>query len=123
MRVDQLKYDIRHLKAAFQSLQSKKQRQLQEINEREQLLNRKFDANPDTAINIDFSLQHNSALQNSNRGVDEMIYTGNIHPYAYMTLPLGLIRDYFGINYIYLNFRKFRAGITAFTKRNLKRCT
>lgn len=80
MRVDQLKYDIRHLKAAFQSLQSKKQRQIQEINDREQLLNRKFDANPDTAINIDFSLQHNSALQNSNRGVDEMIYTGKIHP-------------------------------------------
>lgn len=79
MRVDQLKYDIRHLKAAFQVLEKKKQKKMMEINEREELLNRKFAPNPDTAINIDYSLQHNSSLQNANRGIDEMLYTGKIY--------------------------------------------
>lgn len=48
-----------------------------ERNEREQLLNRRFTANSDTSIDIDYSLQHNSSMVNAHRGVDDMLYTGN----------------------------------------------
>lgn len=76
MRVDQLKYDVRHLQAAIQSYQTKKQRQLQEETEREQLLNRRFSPNSETAIDLDYSLQHHNQLQNAHQGVDDMLYTG-----------------------------------------------
>lgn len=46
------------------------------MNEREQLLNRRFAPNPDTAINIDYSIQHQNSLQNAHRGVDDMILSG-----------------------------------------------
>lgn len=76
MRVDQLKYDVRHLQAAIQSYQKKKERQIQEETEREQLLNRRFSPNSETAIDLDYSLQHHNSLQNANQGVDDMLYTG-----------------------------------------------
>lgn len=76
MRVDQLKYDIRHLQAALQSWQNKKQRREMERTEREQLLSRRFTTNSDTSIDIDYSLQHNNQMQNAHRGVDDMLMTG-----------------------------------------------
>uniref|UniRef100_A0A1L8DUP4 Putative golgi snap receptor complex member n=1 Tax=Nyssomyia neivai TaxID=330878 RepID=A0A1L8DUP4_9DIPT len=77
MRVDQLKYDIRHLQAALRIWQDKKQRRELEINEREQLLNRRFTANSDMSIDIDYSVQHHNAMQNAHRGVDDMISSGS----------------------------------------------
>lgn len=57
----------------------KKQRKQAEITEREQLLNYRFTANatsPETCVDIDYSLQHHSSLQNAHNGVDEMIMSG-----------------------------------------------
>ncbi|XP_044268650.1 probable Golgi SNAP receptor complex member 2 [Tribolium madens] len=77
MRCDQLKYDARHLQAALVASRQKRARREAAISEREQLLNRRFAPNPDlTTINIDYALQHQNSLQNSNRGVDEMLHTG-----------------------------------------------
>lgn len=77
MRCDQLKYDSRHLQAALAAAKQKRARREAAITEREQLLSRRFAPNPDaTSINIDYSMQHQNSLQNSNRGVDEMLYTG-----------------------------------------------
>ncbi|CAH0557501.1 unnamed protein product [Brassicogethes aeneus] len=77
MRCDQLKYDGKHLQAALVSSKQKRARREEAANEREQLLNRRFTANPDlTAINIDYAIQHQNSLNNANRGMDEMINTG-----------------------------------------------
>lgn len=77
MRVDQLKYDSKHLQAALASYQQRRLRKQALANEREELLSRRFAPNPDvTAINIDYALQHQNSLQNANRGVDEMLHTG-----------------------------------------------
>ncbi|GAB0092345.1 Probable Golgi SNAP receptor complex member 2 [Sergentomyia squamirostris] len=77
MRVDQLKYDIRHLQAALRIWQEKKQRRELEVNEREQLLNRRFTANSEMSIDIDYSVQQHNSMQNAHRGVDEMINSGS----------------------------------------------
>ncbi|XP_058129803.1 probable Golgi SNAP receptor complex member 2 [Anopheles ziemanni] len=77
MRVDQLKYDIRHLQAALKLYQDKKQRRAAELAERESLLNKRFTANAETSIDIDYSLQHHNSMQNAHRGVDEMLWTGS----------------------------------------------
>lgn len=77
MRFDQLKYDSRHLQAALVAIQQKRVRREAAINEREQLLSRRFTSNQDvTAINIDYSIQHQNSLQNAHTGVDEMLHTG-----------------------------------------------
>nr|CAH7758225.1 unnamed protein product [Callosobruchus chinensis] len=77
MRCDQLKYDAKHLQAALAACQQKRARREQAATEREQLLSRRFTANPDvTAINIDYGLQHQTSLQNANTGLDEMLHTG-----------------------------------------------
>lgn len=77
MRCDQLKYDSRHLQAALSASKQKRARKEKAAYEREQLFHRKFEPNPEaTAINMDYSLQHQTSLQNSNRGIDEMIHTG-----------------------------------------------
>lgn len=57
----------------------KKQRRQAELTDREQLLNHRFTANatsPETCVDIDYSLQHHSSLQNAHNGVDEMIMSG-----------------------------------------------
>lgn len=77
MRVDQLKYDIRHLQAALPAWKQKKERRELEKSEREQLLNRRFTSNSETSIDIDYSLQHNNSMINAHRGVDDMLSTGH----------------------------------------------
>ncbi|XP_065079555.1 probable Golgi SNAP receptor complex member 2 [Ochlerotatus camptorhynchus] len=77
MRVDQLKYDVRHLQAALKLYQDKKARKELEQVERENLLNKRFTANSETSIDIDYSLQHHNSMQNAHRGVDEMLWTGS----------------------------------------------
>lgn len=78
MRVDQLKYDVRHLQSSLQMFRDKRQRKQQEISEREQLLNHRFTPNnAETCLDLDgIALQHNTQLGNAHRGVDDMIATG-----------------------------------------------
>uniref|UniRef100_A0A1B6IA95 Golgi SNAP receptor complex member 2 n=1 Tax=Homalodisca liturata TaxID=320908 RepID=A0A1B6IA95_9HEMI len=78
IRVDQLKYDNKHLQAALRSHQHEMYRRQQEEQEREELLSRRFThTDHDTSIIIDYSVQHNTSLQNANRGVDDMLRSGS----------------------------------------------
>lgn len=61
----------------MQSWQQKKEKRELERSEREQLLNRRFTANSETSIDIDYSLQHHNSMLNAHRGVDDMLMTGN----------------------------------------------
>lgn len=77
MRCDQLKYDSKHLSAALAASQNKRFRKQQAVYEREQLLSRRFTPNSEEiTINLDYAVQHQSSLQRANRGVDEMLHTG-----------------------------------------------
>ncbi|KAJ8669344.1 hypothetical protein QAD02_000603 [Eretmocerus hayati] len=77
MRVDQLKYDSRHLSAALNSWRQMIQRKQREDSEREELLSRKFTTNDHVDIMIDHSVQYNASLNNATRGVDDMIQHGS----------------------------------------------
>ncbi|KAH8349924.1 probable Golgi SNAP receptor complex member 2 [Drosophila biarmipes] len=81
LRVDQLKYDLRHLQTSLQTARERRQRRMQEISEREQLLNHRFTANSsqpeETRLQLDYELQHHSQLGNAHRGVDDMIASGS----------------------------------------------
>ncbi|XP_067644106.1 probable Golgi SNAP receptor complex member 2 [Eurosta solidaginis] len=79
MRIDQLKYDVRHLQSSLQLYREKQQRRFIEQTEREQLLSHRFSANTgptETCLDMDFSLQHHTQLSNAHQGVDEMIASG-----------------------------------------------
>jgi len=79
IRVDQVVYDYRHLLSGFQSYQYKRQAKELEERQREELLNKKFSANTsgETTIMIDHALQHNTALHDSSRGLDDLLGSGN----------------------------------------------
>ncbi|XP_029157424.1 Golgi SNAP receptor complex member 2 [Nylanderia fulva] len=77
MRVDQLKYDSRHLAAALNSLCSRMARQQREEAEREALLARKFTSNDHVDILIDHTVQHNSSMHNAIHGVDDLLNQGS----------------------------------------------
>lgn len=47
-----------------------------EDTEREQLLTRRFQANAETTIDLDYSLQQHTQMNSAHRGVDDMISTG-----------------------------------------------
>lgn len=76
-RVDQLKYDYQHLRAALHQLLAKRDQKLRSENEREELLARRFTSNNTTQINMqDANIEHNDRLQNANRYVDDMLSQG-----------------------------------------------
>jgi golgi SNAP receptor complex member 2 len=77
MRVDQLKYDSRHLSAALNSWYNRVMRQQREEAEREALLARKFTTNDHVDIFIDHTVQHNNSLHNAVHGVDDMLHQGH----------------------------------------------
>lgn len=81
LRIDQLKYDLRHLQTSLQHARDRRQRRLQEISEREQLLNHRFAANStapsETCLQLDYELQHHTQMGNAHRGVDDMIASGS----------------------------------------------
>lgn len=56
--------------------QQKRQRRELEDTEREHLLTRRFQSN-ETTIELDYSLQHHTQMNNAQRGVDDMISTGS----------------------------------------------
>lgn len=82
--MDQLKYDVRHLQSSFQTCQAKLYERERIERERQELLHTKFTTNADansanasdTSILIDRALEHNSALQRSNRYVDDLLDHG-----------------------------------------------
>ncbi|CAG9782993.1 unnamed protein product [Diatraea saccharalis] len=76
MRVDQLKYDNKHIQASLTNAQNKRQRREQERADREQLLSRRF-GHDHTAITVDYLAQEQTSLVNSHRNVDEMLHTGS----------------------------------------------
>ncbi|KAG7199285.1 hypothetical protein KM043_018144 [Ampulex compressa] len=77
MRVDQLKYDSRHLNAALNSWRNQMLRRRREEAEREALLSRKFTTNDHIDIVIDHNVQHNSSLHNAVHGVDDLLQQGS----------------------------------------------
>ncbi|KAH8408572.1 hypothetical protein KR215_007823 [Drosophila sulfurigaster] len=81
LRIDQLKYDLRHLQTSLQHARDRRQRRQQEISEREQLLNHRFAANSnapnETCLQLDYELQHHTQMGNAHRGVDDMIASGS----------------------------------------------
>ncbi|XP_011634211.1 Golgi SNAP receptor complex member 2 [Pogonomyrmex barbatus] len=77
MRVDQLKYDSRHLTAALNSWCNRVMRQQREEAEREALLARKFTTNDHVDIFIDHTAQHNSSLHNAVHGIDDLLHQGS----------------------------------------------
>ncbi|KAH8269973.1 hypothetical protein KR018_001264 [Drosophila ironensis] len=77
LRVDQLKYDLRHLQTSLQTARERRLRRVQELSEREQLLNHRFTANTETCLQLDYELQHHTQLGSAHRGVDDMIASGS----------------------------------------------
>ncbi|KAF8768181.1 Golgi SNAP receptor complex member 2-like [Argiope bruennichi] len=78
VQVDQLKYDCRHYQTSLQNAIHRRMLREQEMREREELLSKKFSTNEEnTTIMIDHSLQHNTSLQNANRGMDDLLGSGN----------------------------------------------
>ncbi|XP_046393461.1 Golgi SNAP receptor complex member 2 [Ischnura elegans] len=82
LKVDNLKYDNQHMKAALRIFQSRLREREREMQEREELMSRRWERettvkDKETTILIDHSLQHNMSLQNANRGVDDMLRSGS----------------------------------------------
>lgn len=77
MRIDQLKYDVRHLQSSLQLYRDKRKRQKIEQQEREQLLSRRFVPNSnETCLDMDYALQHHDQLSSAHRGIDDLLATG-----------------------------------------------
>lgn len=77
MRVDQLKYDSRHLIAALNSWRNQQFRKQQEEAEREALLSQQFTTNDHVDIMIDHNVQHNNSLRNATHGIDNLLQHGS----------------------------------------------
>uniref|UniRef100_A0A3Q2U3Q6 Golgi SNAP receptor complex member 2 n=1 Tax=Fundulus heteroclitus TaxID=8078 RepID=A0A3Q2U3Q6_FUNHE len=78
LRVDQLKYDVQHLRTALQNFQHRRYTREAQEREREELLSRTFTTNDaDTSIHIDESIQMNSGLRNAHRGMDDLLGSGS----------------------------------------------
>uniref|UniRef100_T1JA54 Golgi SNAP receptor complex member 2 n=1 Tax=Strigamia maritima TaxID=126957 RepID=T1JA54_STRMM len=78
LRVDQMKYDCQHLQAALRNLQHHRFTREREVQEREDLLSRRFTTNEqDTTIAIDYALQMNSSVNNAHKGMDDLLGQGN----------------------------------------------
>lgn len=80
LKVDQIMYDVRHIESSYKNYLHKKRNKLEEERRREELMSMKFTTNADsndTKIAIDYALQHNDALQNADRNIGQMLYTGS----------------------------------------------
>jgi len=83
LRVAQLKYDCQHLQAALRTVLHRRYQRDEEERERDLLLSRDFTTNDvaressgDTSILIDAALTHNARMQGAQRGVDQLLDTG-----------------------------------------------
>ncbi len=85
-RVEQLKQDVRHLRAALGGLAAGAAQRRREEAGREELLKMRFTTNAaahslegnssETSILIDRALEHNAALDRSHRGLDDLLAQG-----------------------------------------------
>lgn len=77
LRVDQLKYDVQHLRTALENFQHRRYTREAQEREREELLSRTFTTNDaDTSIPIDETIQFNSSLHSAHTGMDELLGSG-----------------------------------------------
>lgn len=76
MKYDQLKYDSKHLESALHAAKQRRYRREQAANEREQLLQTRFNPNPVTTVNLDLSVNQNNAMYRAHKGVDDMLVQG-----------------------------------------------
>ncbi|KAM6905541.1 Golgi SNAP receptor complex member 2 [Xenentodon cancila] len=78
LRVDQLKYDVQHLRSALHNFQHRRYAREAQEREREELLSRTFTTNDaDTSIPIDETLKLNSSFHNAHRGIDDLLDSGS----------------------------------------------
>lgn len=78
LKVDQIKYDCQHLQAALQNFQHRRYMKNQQHRERELLMQRTFKTNDEeTMIQMDDSLNHHHKLQNTHKGMDELLSHGS----------------------------------------------
>ncbi|KAM9780089.1 Golgi SNAP receptor complex member 2 [Neosynchiropus ocellatus] len=78
LRVDQLKYEVQHLRTALMNFQHRRYNREAEEREREELLSRTFTTNDaDTSIHIDETLQYNTSLHNAHNGMNQLLENGS----------------------------------------------
>uniref|UniRef100_A0A3P8TJA3 Golgi SNAP receptor complex member 2 n=1 Tax=Amphiprion percula TaxID=161767 RepID=A0A3P8TJA3_AMPPE len=75
LRVDQLKYDVQHLRTALQNFQHRRYAREAQDREREELMSRTFTTNLATTLYP--TLQLNSNLHNAHRGMDDLLGSGS----------------------------------------------
>jgi len=79
LKIDQIKYDVRHIESSYKSYVYKKKSKDEEERRREELMSMTFTTNAeqnDTKIAMDYALQHHDSLQNADRNIGQMLYTG-----------------------------------------------
>ncbi|CAJ1076117.1 Golgi SNAP receptor complex member 2 [Xyrichtys novacula] len=77
LRVDQLKYDVQHIRTALHNFQQRRYAREAQEREREELMSRTFTTNDaDTSIPIDETLRFNAGLQNAHSQVDDILGSG-----------------------------------------------
>ncbi|XP_041672582.1 Golgi SNAP receptor complex member 2 [Cheilinus undulatus] len=78
LRVNQLKYDVQHLRTALQNFQHRRYAREAQEREREELMSRTFTTNDaDTSIPIDETVQLNARLHNAHNNINNAIDNGN----------------------------------------------
>ena len=77
LRLDQFRYDSRHLLSSLRNLHHKRIQREREEREREELLTRRFTTNSETNIAIgDYYVDENSKLKSFHSNIDDMISSG-----------------------------------------------
>ncbi|CAG2183455.1 unnamed protein product, partial [Oppiella nova] len=78
MRLDQLRYDSRHLLSSLRNLHHRRIQREREEREREELLTRRFTTNSETNIAIEtYYGDENTRLKSFNTNLDDMIASGS----------------------------------------------
>ena len=77
LRLDQFRYDSRHLLSSLRNLHHKRVQREREEREREELLTRRFTTNSETNIAIgDYYVDERSKLNSFHAGIDDMLASG-----------------------------------------------
>lgn len=80
-RVDQLKYDVKHVIAAITNIRGKRFARENEERQREALLSRSFttndEARAETSIELDAHLEHNQRMTDTHKQMDDLLGHGS----------------------------------------------
>lgn len=85
LRVDQLKYDLTHYRAALRQIQSRREMHARESRHRQELLATDFGATSGSDVTLtidDHELKQHGALHRSHRSVDQMLDSGSAMLYS-----------------------------------------